>query len=286
MLLELHTTLQRLLYERGQIDPREVDITFEAPTRERIDRLTKPTINLFLYDLLENTELRQSSFQNTKQNGRIERRMLLRRFDLRYMVSALTTSIEDEHELLWRALLTLVQHPALPAELLSEELRSLEPRPVTRMAQMAEGQNQFSIWTALGVSPHPAVYYVVTVPVDTHMVIDAPLVLTRTARYRRKYSEMEAVESDIQIGGVVRDKQGEPLSGVKVALEGSSRESLTNAEGRYVLRGVPPGEVRLQVTRGDGSTQVVEARVADTQTGAALSTKSSSYDIVLEAAPS
>jgi hypothetical protein len=47
MLLDLHTALQRLLYERGNISSKEVDITFEAPTRERIDKLTRPTINVF-----------------------------------------------------------------------------------------------------------------------------------------------------------------------------------------------------------------------------------------------
>ncbi len=67
MLLELHNTIQRLIYERGNISPREVDITFEAPTRERIDKLMRPTINLFLFDLQENTDLRQSDFETNAE---------------------------------------------------------------------------------------------------------------------------------------------------------------------------------------------------------------------------
>src|SRR5436309_12564833 len=132
MLLELHNTIQRLLYERGQINPREVDITFEAPTRERIDKLMRPTINVFLFDLHENAELRQNSFQNTRNNGRAERRLMPRRFDLRYIVSALTTAVEDEHQLLWRVLVTLIRHPQFPPELLSDELRVLDPPLSTR----------------------------------------------------------------------------------------------------------------------------------------------------------
>lgn len=283
MLLELHTTLQRLLYERGQIDPRDIDITFEAPTRERIERLAKPTLNLFLFDVQENTDLRQSSFQNSKQNGRVERRMLLRRFDLRYMVSALTTSVEDEHALLWRALLTLVQHPVIPGELLSEEMRALEPPLSTRVMQTTEGQNQFSLWTALGVQPHPALYYIVTTPVDMHMVIDAPLILTRTARYGRIHGETSAIESDIQIGGMVRSTAGEPLTGIRVALEGSALESQTNAEGRFTLRGVSPGNIHLRVTRADGSHKIVPVQVPEPLPGAAPQLESS-YDIVLETA--
>src|SRR5436189_27331 len=102
MLLELNNTLQRLIYERGSISPREVDITFEAPTRERIDKLTRPTICLFLFGMQENAELRQSNFQTTRNNGKAERRLEPRRYEMRYMVSALTNSIEDEHQLLWR----------------------------------------------------------------------------------------------------------------------------------------------------------------------------------------
>src|SRR5215469_9515747 len=101
MLLELHNTIRQLIYERGNISPQEVDITFEAPTRERVDKLIRPTISLFLFDLHENTDLRQSDFETTRHNGRAERRMLPRRFDLHYMVSILTTEVEDEQQLLW-----------------------------------------------------------------------------------------------------------------------------------------------------------------------------------------
>src|SRR5438270_10597726 len=134
MLLELHNTLQRLLYDRGQINPREVDIQFEAPTRERIDKLTRPTINMFLFDLQENTELRQSNFETTRNNGRAERRQAPRRFDLRYMVSVLTTEVEDEHQLLWRVFLTLVRHPHFPPEVLFDELRDSAPPPTTKFS--------------------------------------------------------------------------------------------------------------------------------------------------------
>ena len=77
MLLELHNTLQRLIYERGNISPHEVDIMFEAPTRERIDKLIRPAINMFLFDLQENTKLRQGDFERTRSNGRVERRFWL-----------------------------------------------------------------------------------------------------------------------------------------------------------------------------------------------------------------
>ena len=266
-------------------DPREVDIVFEAPTRERIDKLTRPTINMFLFDLQENIELRQSNFETTRNNGRAERRQAPRRFDLRYMVSVLTTEVEDEHQLLWRVLLTLVRHPQFPAEVLSDELRVLEPALTTQVSRADEGQRLSGVWTALGVPPHPALYYVVTVPVDMNLVIEAPLVLTRTARYRHMYASEVAAEVGTHIGGVVRNEEGKPLAQVKVALEGRGAiEGETNQEGHFVLHGVPSGSIRLLVTRTDGSQKIVPLEVPAPRAGETLDNEKSSYDIVLEAA--
>ena len=176
MLLELHNSVQRLLYERGHISPREVDIRFEAPTRERVDGLLRPTINLFLFAVQENMDLRQSDFQATRNsgNGRLERRLLLRRFDLRYMVSILTTNSEDEYLLLWRVLATLVQHPQFPEELLSEALRLLDTPLTTQVSQHDFEERMASAWSALGVPPRPALSYVVTVPLNISQAIEAP----------------------------------------------------------------------------------------------------------------
>lgn len=153
MLLELHSALQRLLYERGQISAREVDIQFERPTREQIDKLTRPTINLFLFDLQENTELRQNDFRTRLNDRRAERYLPPRYFDLRYMVSILTSAIEDEHLLLWRVLTTLVRHPQFPADLLPEELRAPDHFVTSKVSQDDDGERLSSLWNALGVPP-------------------------------------------------------------------------------------------------------------------------------------
>ncbi len=275
MLTELHAALQRLLWERGHISSREVDVTFEAPTRERIERLTRPTVNLFLFDVRENTELRQTNWQVTRGNGHAERRQPPRRIDLRYMVSALTTEIEDEHALLWRALATLLKYPELPKDLLPEELRAIAVPISAKISPDDNGRRLLDVWTALGVPPHPALYYVVTAPVDLELAIQAPLVLTRAARYMRTRQPEATPETAIQVGGVVRDRAGAPVAGVTVVVDGSAGEGCkTNAMGAYRLRDVAHGEVRLRVSRPDGSRQVVAIQVPQ-----------ASYDLVLDDAP-
>src|SRR4051812_11393988 len=104
MLPQVHRSIQHLLYSEGRIDPSEVDISFEVPTQGFVDKLVRPTIDLYLLDVQENTELRQAQFQSSRANGKSTLRALPRRIDLTYMVSALTTNSDDAFRLLWRAL--------------------------------------------------------------------------------------------------------------------------------------------------------------------------------------
>ena len=272
MLTEIHAALQRLIWEYGRISPDEVDISFEAPTRERIDRLVRPTVSLFLFDLVENTEMRQSSFPVTRASDHAERRMPPRRVDLRYMVSALTSEIEDEHRLLWRVLATLLKYPQVPDELLPEELRGSEFPLATKTNQMDEGRRLMDVWSGLGVSPHPAIYYVVTAPLDLDVIVRSPLVLTRTVRYRRTADEAMESDSTTDIGGVVRGKSGELVVGASLLIEGSAREPvLTNDLGQYLLSAVARGALRVRVTPPGGKARAVT-----------LSVPAASYDITLE----
>jgi hypothetical protein len=288
MLLEIHNTIQQLIHEHGQISPLEVDITFDTPTHELIDKLTRPTINLFLFELQENTDLRQSDFESARNNGRGERRMPPRRFDLHYMVSILTTELEDAQQLLWRVLLTLVRYPHFPAELLSAELRSLVPPLTTRLGQVDDGQRLAGLWPALGIPPRAALSYVVTVPVDMNLVIEAPLVMTRTTRFTHKHDPLGKPDTSTQIGGIVRDPAGTPLADVNVAIEGSAAYGCnTNHEGHFILKGVPSGTVKLRLTRTDGTQKVVTVAIPqphpDIPSGQSqVIAPTQPYDIVLD----
>jgi TonB-dependent starch-binding outer membrane protein SusC len=51
------------------------------------------------------------------------------------------------------------------------------------------------------------------------------------------------------ISGAVRSRSGEPVSGVEVLVQGSSVRALTDADGRFILRGVGAGEVVLELSR-------------------------------------
>ncbi len=270
MIVDVQCALEKLLHEQGKI-PEEVDVLFESSTKDWTNSLMRPTINFFLFAINENTEKRETSMQTIRGNGKAERRMPPRRIDLYYMVSVFTTEIEDEHELLWRVLGTLMRYQELPVGVLPESLQHLEPPITSRIGDKDENGGFLDIWSALGTPPRPALCYIVTAPLDLDVAIQAPLVLTRTARYLPTGSRATP-ETGIHIGGTVRDKDGQPLGDVTVRLESSAADgSKTDMRGQFVLTNVPKGPATLSVMRQGRIRKRVNVSVPD-----------ASYDIGLD----
>ena len=271
MLVHAQTTIRRLLQVHGKIDPRQVDITFETPTPAWIASLTRPTINAFLYDLYENTELRQGGLQMTRGQERSVRKVPPRRFDLLLMVSALAGNASDEHTMLSRVLMTLLKHAEIPVNVVPEPL--LEPDvPISgRICPSDRSPRPIEIWSGLSVPPRPGLLYVFTAPLDPNISVESPLVLTRTIRYIDSDSSAQFAER-VQIGGVARTPDGTPITGAAVAVAGSARDdSITNEEGRFVIYGLERGTVTLKVTAGENAPFYTEVTIP-----------SNSYDITVE----
>ena len=273
MLNAINQAFASLLRERGLIDPLDVDVRFDVPSEEWVESLTRPTVNAFLIELRENTEKRDNAPVTAINGGRAERRMAPRRIDLMYMVSVVTADIEDENELLWRVLATLMKHQQFPSDVLPDSLRGVTPPLVARIAAKDEARDTVDIWSALGTEPRPTICYIVTAPMDLAVAIDAPLVLTRTARYRRTGARAGQPAHDIgvQIGGFVRNRAGEPVANVLVSPNGAEHGCVTRADGQYVLRGVSEGPLRLTVRKDGREQKTVEVHVPG-----------ASYDIVLD----
>ncbi len=266
MLTDLHNAIRSLLFDQGNIPALEVDVRFEAPTRDWIGSLTRPTISVFLYDVQENLELRYTNFQTRREGSRSFTKADPRLFDFRFMVSVLSSEIADEHAILYRLLYTLLKYVELPSDLLPQALVNAPIGVLCRVDQPSETSSRLTdIWSALEVPPRPALAYVVTLPVDTEETFEAPLVLTRTARYRSTLSGLGGLEElGFHIGGTVRDASGASVPGVGVVLEGTAQAVITDAEGRFVFTSVRRGTMRLQVSIGAGKPSAFEFEVPAT----------------------
>lgn len=273
MLPDLHNAIRRLIHERGKVDPGEVEVLFDAPERVRVDRLTRPAVSFFLTGVQENIELRNASFEATRTTSSSERKLAPRRIDLTYVVTALTTDPDDEHRLLWRTLATLLRHQQIPVELLPEEITRTGVPVTLRTAQPEDNTPSSEIWTGLGLRPRPVISCVVTVPLDLEITIQAPLVLTRTTRYQSGLApDGPGFTSYINIGGTIRDGDGQPVAGAMISIEGrAGGESISSTTGSYRLFHIAPGPVTLLVTPPDGELRRVTVTVP-----------SDGYDITLD----
>src|SRR2546430_6417976 len=69
MFQDVDETLRALLMADVPIKKAEVDIAFERPTRDWSSRLSKPTLNLFLFDVRERADLKDDVPIITRDSG-------------------------------------------------------------------------------------------------------------------------------------------------------------------------------------------------------------------------
>lgn len=184
MLDDLDEVLRQLLIRELPIKNSEVDIAFDQPKREWSSRISRPTLNLFIYDMHENNKLRMSKQWRIESNGdgtATQRRPPVR-MDLHYMITAWAADPGDEHRLLARTLVVLLRLPSLPKDLLPQ---SLQNQPVSIPLEVAQSEalvNATDIWSVLDNEMRLAIACTITLAVDPYLPVIDPLVRTRELR--------------------------------------------------------------------------------------------------------
>lgn len=149
----------------------DVEVVFEAPTKDWATRRNAPTVNLYLYDIREDLRRRPSGFleEHDPDSGQVVmRRPAPRFFKLSYLVTAWTQRPEDEHRLLDNLLRAFLKYDALPDHLVVGALASpREPVKVTIGLPPPEDRAFADVWSALGGELKPSLDLVVLAPVDT-----------------------------------------------------------------------------------------------------------------------
>jgi hypothetical protein len=165
----------KTLIEREAVDPAEVEVVFDAPTKEWASRRKGPTVDVYLYDIREDLRSRQRGFLNEYDGDRVcARHLPPRYFKLSYLVAAWTQRSEDEHRLLASLLACFLRYEALPPDVLGGTLAELGlPVAVTAALPPPEDRSFADVWTALGGELKPSLDVVVTAPLDTGQSLPA-----------------------------------------------------------------------------------------------------------------
>jgi hypothetical protein len=184
---EVDETIRQLLIDHVPLDLDEVDVSFDAPDREWSARLSRPTVNCFLYDVRQNLERRDAEWTVTRnpRTNTVTRKQGPLRVDATYYMTVWARMPEDEHRLLWRVFSVLARFPVLPREILAGELQD-QPYPLqARVADPSEQHTSATdLWQALDNRVRPSLSYVLTLTLDPQLEFESPIVLTRVARVR------------------------------------------------------------------------------------------------------
>jgi hypothetical protein len=193
MIDDLDKTLEELLRRELPADLiSQVTISFATPDGQFPPAsVSLPAVDLFLYDVRENRDLRSNEWQVDRQSdGTALRKAPPVRVDCSYLVTAWasdssTTPAQDEHRLLGAVMQVLVRYPTLPAALLQGSLAGQDPALPTTSLQPGPLQSVGELWQALGGKPRPALPYTVTLAVEPQPpVATGPPVVDKVLRFQ------------------------------------------------------------------------------------------------------
>ena len=258
MIDELDEVLRQLLIRELPVKNSEVDISFHQPSREWSARISKPTLNLYLYDLRENTKLRLRNpayeVERTATGTMLQKRMPVR-LDVYYMLTAWATEPEDEHRLLSRAIMALTRYASLPAELLPESFSDQPASIPLLIAQHEILDKAVDMWGALDNEMRPSIGCLLTIALNPYKAIETPVVRTAEMRFGQSdfpptgtLNATDGTGRFMWITGQVKGKKGKGLNNIQMTLVERDISVPIQAEGQFIIGVLPSGVYTLEVS--------------------------------------
>jgi hypothetical protein len=177
MIHEIDEALEALI-KREVLEGSGAEVVFDAPTKDWASRRNTPTIDVYLYDIREDTRRRTTGVIAERDAGGvlIARGEPPRYFKLSYLITAWTQRPEDEHRLLSGVLALFLRHKVLPYEDFGEMLAKTGLPVLLEVAKPPPDNRQISeVWTALGGELKAALEVMVTAPISSEPVpVSAP----------------------------------------------------------------------------------------------------------------
>jgi hypothetical protein len=169
VIAQVDTALREIVTAEA-LEGADLEVVFDAPTKDWAARRNAPTINLYLYDIREDVRRRPAGYlEERNDDGHVTvRRPAPRFYKLSYLVTAWTQRSEDEHQLLDNLLRAFLKYDALPDHLVVGQLA--EPREGVKMTiglPPPEDRAFADVWSALGGELKPSLDLVVTAPMWT-----------------------------------------------------------------------------------------------------------------------
>ena len=262
MFNDIDDTLREFLNSEIPISKSEIDISFDRPTRDWSGRLSKPTLNLFLYDIRERKELRDDvPMVSRNDNGQAVRQTPPRRIDLSYLVTVWIKETEDEHRILARVMTCFYRHNKIDLKYVQGDLKSSSYPVLCRLVPPEEAINTIDLWSVLDNDYHAPLVWAVTTPLDVFKSTTGPLVVTKKIGVGAPQESWR--ESLIQVGGKVHSKgnREQGVANVRIMISGTGFEAVTDKNGRFSFSGAPEGHYLWKILTADGIENEKEMQI-------------------------
>ncbi|GAB2460697.1 Pvc16 family protein [Jatrophihabitans fulvus] len=140
------------------------DVSFDVPSSAWAGSVTRPTVNLFLFDISRSSQPNRFTRRASAEDGRTERRKPQPMIELNYMISAwVGNDPRESHQLLGEVLSRFAARDALPAEYVAPELEA----PILISFVEDDRHRARDIWNGANNSLQAGFSMHVTVPADT-----------------------------------------------------------------------------------------------------------------------
>jgi hypothetical protein len=225
------------------------DIVFERP----LDPFTPPktTIDLFLYDIRENLDLRLNEVTTTKVGNQVITHPAALRLACSYLVTAWPVGGSDlplqEQRLLSEVLVVLSHYPIIPSTFLVGSMIGQDP-PLPMVALHPDAlKNLAEFWSSLGSKLKASLTVTVTISVPIFSDIAGFPVMAETIRV----TQGAVTETLLEVGGQVVNSASQPVTGALVNILNSSsvpvvQQQTSDGNGQYVFTQVDAGDYQLR----------------------------------------
>jgi hypothetical protein len=253
MIHEVTDSLEALLKQPGLPSPLgDAAIRFDRPTDPY--SLDQTTVNLFLYEVRENLELRSNEPVQRRVGGASFIEPPPYRATCTYLVTAWPVDGPDlpkqEHQLLSQVLQLLAGTPTIPPAFLTPNLLLQEPPLPMVIVQPNGVRNPAEFWAAIGNRIKPSLLLDVTVSLAVFATAEFPAVKTSEIRMQSVPGGAPLDVPFFRIGGTVVDAGSSPVANAGVRVVERGRSTLTDAEGKFTISAIPAGAFTLRVTAG------------------------------------
>ena len=235
MLEFVDASLESLLRAAVPLSATDVDVAFDAPSREWSAKLNRPTVNIFLWDIKRSADHARTGMETVIRNDQPHRRLALPRVELRYLVTVWTTEHRDERALLSELLRVALTYGEIPETYLAAGLSGLT---APRLSVARSNDPQVDLFRTLEGQIKPALDLLIISEVDTGFgtPVGAPVteigVGVSDINNPPRRAELRRVAGEVRVEGAVGARVTSPRGGTRV-----------NESGRFLVAAAVGDEI-------------------------------------------